>query len=263
MNVADLKTTNILGVPIFNGSKDTCIQVLEDALIANKNLFVSTVNPSFLYLSLKNSQFKKILSKQTDLNTPDGVGIQLAGEYLNQKNKNILNGLLIGIKHTVFRKPFSIMPARIDGVYLSSHLLNYCEKKGKDVIIFNRKDGLKSSYQIGDYLLRNFPSLKFSIIDVVAGEMLKNKVKGNLMLCTLGEYQQERFYVLNKKLLTANVYIGIGGTFDVLMNSASPSLFKSLGVDWLYRLFQNPKRLKKVWRSVVLFPLKVYSNSLN
>ena len=45
--------------------------------------------------------------------------------------------------------------------------------------------------------------------------------------------------------LSANVFQGVGGTFDVLAGKVAraPALFRRLHMEWLYRLLSNPRRL--------------------
>ena len=51
------------------------------------------------------------------------------------------------------------------------------------------------------------------------------------------------------------VAIGIGGTFDYLSGGAkrAPRWLRKLGLEWLYRLIKEPKRLGRIWRATAVF----------
>ena len=55
------------------------------------------------------------------------------------------------------------------------------------------------------------------------------------------------------------VAMGVGGTFDFLAGriKRAPHIFRSLGLEWLWRLIQEPRRIKRIRNAVVVFPLLV------
>ena len=59
------------------------------------------------------------------------------------------------------------------------------------------------------------------------------------------------------------VAIGVGGAFDFLVGKAkrAPSWMRSAGLEWLYRLINEPKRIVRIYRAVIVFPWKVLVNS--
>ncbi|HCA41483.1 MAG TPA: hypothetical protein DEP01_08415 [Aminobacterium sp.] len=77
------------------------------------------------------------------------------------------------------------------------------------------------------------------------------------MFVGLGIPRQEKWIYKNMKSLGNVVAIGIGGSFDVISGSLSraPMLIQKMGLEWLYRLIQEPWRWKRdlelftfVWR---------------
>lgn len=51
------------------------------------------------------------------------------------------------------------------------------------------------------------------------------------------------------------VFIGVGGSFDVLSGSKrrAPALFVKTNTEWLYRILREPSRLKRFYRNNVRF----------
>ena len=52
--------------------------------------------------------------------------------------------------------------------------------------------------------------------------------------------------------LPVSLFQGVGGTIDVLSGAATraPQAWQSLGLEWLYRLLENPRR----WRRQLALP---------
>lgn len=58
------------------------------------------------------------------------------------------------------------------------------------------------------------------------------------------------------------VAVGVGGTFDYLSGRVprAPRLFRQMGLEWLYRLFRQPWRWRRIMDAVVVFPIIVASD---
>lgn len=74
---------------------------------------------------------------------------------------------------------------------------------------------------------------------------------------------KERFITKNKNNLNSVVCFGVGGMFDIIAGKASraPGWVQKSGLEWFYRITQNPVgHSKRVFRA--LFPcLKVFANN--
>jgi len=57
--------------------------------------------------------------------------------------------------------------------------------------------------------------------------------------------------------------VGVGGTFDFLTGKMkrAPKLMRKAGLEWLFRLVQEPKRLKRIIDATVVFPFLAIFNS--
>jgi UDP-N-acetyl-D-mannosaminuronic acid transferase (WecB/TagA/CpsF family) len=63
--------------------------------------------------------------------------------------------------------------------------------------------------------------------------------------------KQERFIAAYCHLLPVKLMVGVGASFDLLSGNLAeaPDWIKKAGLQWLYRLFKEPKRL---WRRYLL-----------
>ena len=71
-----------------------------------------------------------------------------------------------------------------------------------------------------------------------------NSSKADILLVALGAPKQEKWIHNNKDKLNVKVCIGVGGTFDGIAGrmKRAPKFFQEHGLEWLYRLYKDPKR---------------------
>lgn len=67
--------------------------------------------------------------------------------------------------------------------------------------------------------------------------------KPDILFVALGSPRQEVWIFNHKEILNVPVSIGVGGSFDVLagIKSDAPNWARGRGLEWFYRLMQNPK----------------------
>ena len=73
-----------------------------------------------------------------------------------------------------------------------------------------------------------------------------------MILVAFGPITQERWIVQHLPNLPASFAIGLGGTFDYIVGirSAPPAFIRAIGLEWLYRLFTQPHRIKRIYQAV-------------
>ena len=78
-------------------------------------------------------------------------------------------------------------------------------------------------------------------------EMCRQIVKANtdILLVGLGCPKQEFFVHRNAQRLKGLAAIGLGGTFNFICGhiSRAPKWMQRLGMEWIFRIIQEPKRL--------------------
>ena len=90
----------------------------------------------------------------------------------------------------------------------------------------------------------------FSQIEVAAPDII---------LVALGVPQQEELIYRHLHKFQKGIFVGVGGSFDVLSNTKSraPKLFIRLNLEWLYRILREPSRLKRFYQNNVKFIFRV------
>jgi exopolysaccharide biosynthesis WecB/TagA/CpsF family protein/anti-anti-sigma factor len=74
-----------------------------------------------------------------------------------------------------------------------------------------------------------------------------NNSKADILLIAFGNPKQEIWFERNRHRLSVPVSIGIGGTFEFITGSVAraPLWMQKAGLEWIFRILQDPKRLWK------------------
>ena len=217
---------------IYNEEENIFYSILEDLLTTNKKKFIITVNPEIIMKSYKNIEIKEMLLNDNNILVPDGISIIKKAKQYN-----------INIKE------------RITGVDISSKTLEICNKNKKSIYLFGSKK------EVLDKLIININIVGFSDGYVEDKDKIMQEIiflSPDLILIALGVPNQE--LLINKYIEKAKkgVFIGVGGTFDVLSGckKRAPKLFIKLNLEWLYRIICEPTRLKRFIQNNIVFMFK-------
>lgn len=228
---------NIFGIEIGNLSRAETIEHIHRWLDSNSFHRIATVGPEFLLLATKNRAFRGAL-ESADLRTADGVGLHLpfflAGETLS---------------------------ARITGADLLPEIFRRAEVKQLTVGLMLDPGGLSSYEAIKKALLEAYPDLS---VAKFAPEYLAESasIPYHIVLCNYGAPLQEIVLAgLRPSPGAVRLAMGVGGAFDFLTGKIprAPKVIRTIGLEWLWRLWQQPRRFRRIWNAVFVFPVKVLS----
>lgn len=76
-----------------------------------------------------------------------------------------------------------------------------------------------------------------------------NNSNADILIVAMGCPRQEFFISRYKNKLKCKIFMGVGGSFDVLAGKVSraPEWMINLGLEWLYRVFKEPKRILRLF----------------
>lgn len=229
----------ILGVRVDNLSQEEILRKVADSLGENKFYQIATVNPEFVLAAQKDEKFREALNG-CDLNVADGFGLYLA-----------------------FWKRGEKLRYRLTGADLMEEILKRAEEKKLGVFLAANRNGLSGWEETANAIKKVYPDLKIDGINM-DGKISKLKIGnfGNyeVIFCNFGAPFQEKFLHSLKSLKNGKIRLamGVGGSFDYLTGQIrrAPVCMRQLGLEWLWRLFQQPKRWKRIWNAVVVFTWK-------
>ncbi len=189
-----------------------------------KQRVVFSVNPEITYSCQTNEYLKEIINSG-DIKIADGIGIVKAVKFLYGKDIDRITG--IDTINTI----------------ISSELAN---KKtflygAKQEVVELAAKNLQQDYKcnISGYH-HGYEKDNDKVIDAI------NASEAEIVFVGLGFPKQEEWVYDNKKRLSSvKLFVVVGGSFDVFSKQVkrAPVAFQKLGLEWLYRLFKQPKRL--------------------
>ena len=252
--VFGLNDWEIFDIRLFGSSLDQVLKIIDGWIVSKaKKKWIATVNPEFVMKSTKSDHFKSLLEK-TDLNVVDGVGLLWAHEFIKlssckvyKVNKFIkfLNGIKIGTEILKGKHRESL----ITGVDLMSELCGLAAKKkykvfflggfsdrAKRTMEYFKKDKTEMDYCSGEP--------KFSNEEVL--EKI-NKFKPDILFVAYGMKKQEEWIDKYLDKLDIGVVIGVGRSFEYYSGDLkrAPLAWRRMGMEWLYSLIKEPKRLRR------------------
>lgn len=143
---------------------------------------------------------------------------------------------------------------RVTGADMVPALAEKAAREGKSIYFFGGIDG--SAKRTAMILKDRYPNLKvagYSAPMIDLNDEIENKVEiarinitnPDILLIALGNPKQEIWFSRFKKYIKVPVSMGIGGTFEFIsgVTSRAPDWMQKTGLEWIYRMSQDPKRL--------------------
>ncbi len=233
------KTAKVLGFDVDLISFRDAVSFIIDKISKNEGMNVVTINPEIISAAEKNKELSEII-QSSELVVADSSGIKTA---LKLKGIN---------------------QEQIPGIELSYALVNECAKRGYNVALIGSTDYVIKS--ASDKLKAEFKDLKLCYIhdgffNCEEEEIIISKLKETnpqLILVALGSPKQDLFIKKCKEVIKNAVFIGVGGTFDVWAGvvDRAPEIFRKIGAEWIYRIYKQPYRIKRIYKTLPLFLFK-------
>ncbi|NJK34388.1 MAG: WecB/TagA/CpsF family glycosyltransferase [Oscillatoriales cyanobacterium SM2_2_1] len=235
-----LKTSSVLDLPIH--ITDSYIQWIVEQWQQRKGLHIITLNAEMTMQAQHNEQLSTII-KRAELVIPDGAGVTL---FLKSKGEKV---------------------QRCPGIELAQDLLAVaCQNQWRICLIGGTPSVLEktlhhwqtklSGLQILNAFDGYFGSDQESMILQTLAEL-----QPDLILVALGVPRQEVWIAQNRDHCPHAIWMGVGGSFDVWagVKKRAPRLLRENNLEWLYRLYQEPWR----WRRMLALPQFVWRVVIN
>ena len=227
-----LPRVNILGVGVTAMSMEVALQESEALLDRGGRGYVCVTGVHGIMEAQSDEQFRNILNSSF-LTTPDGMPTVWLGHLAGYKD--------------------------MTRVYGPDYMLGFCERsvaKGYKHYFYGGKEGVAAELKAA--LTMKFPGLQvvgtycppFRPLNEQEEADLKAQLKilkPDVLWCGLSTPKQERFMFAYANNLPVNMMVGVGAAFDLLSGNLdeAPTWMKKTGLQWLYRMIKEPKRL---WR---------------
>jgi N-acetylglucosaminyldiphosphoundecaprenol N-acetyl-beta-D-mannosaminyltransferase len=229
--MSNLTTKPILGSPVTALPFETQVSEITNWAKKRENHYVCVANVHMLVEAHWHADFAKVL-EQADLVTPDGMPLVWVLRLMGMKRQN-----------------------RVAGLDLFLALCAKAEQNGIPIYFVGSQATILERIRVR--LMQEFPKLKiaglaplpFRPLTVQEREKLLDDIedsKAGLVFVSLGCPKQEKWMHQNRDRVSA-VMLGLGGVFPIYagLQRRAPRLVREWGLEWLYRLVQEPGRLWK------------------
>ncbi len=224
--------TTILGVEISAITYRDALKQISQAALDKSQKYVCVCAVHLIIECQKNEQLK-IGVNQSLLTTPDGMPLV----WLSH---------LYGNTHT----------KRVYGPILMQKLCALSERVGWKVFLLGGSAG--QGKKLGKILKKKYPQLticgSIDTPDRVLNSTQKQSIRQHIdraqpeiVFVGLGCPYQENWMIEQRPYIKSGVFIGVGAAFNFISGDVAqaPSWMQNHGLEWLFRLLQEPRRLAK------------------
>ncbi len=240
-----MEKVNLLGFFISNCTYHELLEEIKKAIKNRKGIHIVTANAAMLTTAQRDNELKKCLF-EADIITADGMSIIWATKFLGYPLKERVTG--------------------IDSIW---RIIEQAEKFNQKIFLLGSEQSVIE--KVVKTIKNKFPNLDLvgyrngyfeKDEDVIA---LIKRCQANILLGGMGFSFQEKWICKYKKILNVPVIMGVGGSFDVIAGklTRAPLWVQKIGMEWFFRLIQEPKRLwKRYLITNTMFIYKVMKTKL-
>jgi N-acetylglucosaminyldiphosphoundecaprenol N-acetyl-beta-D-mannosaminyltransferase len=234
----------LFSIPIQNATMDDAVQFITGKTAATATKHICFVNSDCVNITTTDKEYLSIL-QQADAVYADGIGMKIAG--------------------IILKKPIR---QNVNGTDLFPPLCKTLEEENKRIFLLGGQPGIAD--RVREYIHTHYPRL--SVAGVQHGffndddekEILRRIAveKPDVLLVALGVPLQEKWIFTHQASLGAGVAIGVGGLFDFYSGRIprAPYWMRKIGLEWLFRFYQEPRRLwKRYFIGNIVFLLRTVS----
>lgn len=224
-----VEKATILGIQFDICTQQQAVEQIMQRMEDKEKGYVVTPNSEIAYLCRKNPTLTELINRAC-LILPDGVGIVYASKILKQ-----------GITQ------------KIAGVDFAQALMERMAQQGKSVFFLGAKPGVAE--QAAKKLQQKYAGLRVSGCcdgyfkqESDAVHAINAAGGADVVFVCLGAPKQEQFMQAHQEEINATILCGLGGSLDVFAGTVqrAPDIFIKLGLEWLYRLMKEPRRIGRM-----------------
>ena len=220
----------VLGVSFDDLTRQEAAQAGAALLEEDKFHYVVTPNPEFILAAEKDREFLQVLNG-ADLVLADGIGVVYSAKIQGTPLKG-----------------------RVPGIEFAADMLACLNERGGRLYLLGAKPGVAE--EAGRRIVEQYPNITLCgtqdgyFKDEEAALLKVAAARPDLLFVCLGAPKQEKWMARWGRHTGARLAIGLGGVLDVFAGNVerAPAAWQKLGLEWAYRLKQEPKRAGRMAR---------------
>ena len=224
-----LHTVNVLGIDVFSIRMAQLLNICEEYIDNKKALLLGVVNVAKLVNCHKNIELQRSLM-EADIVLADGLpiiwlsrmlgdplpervtGIDIMYELLKEANKKHYRVYFLGARPEVLQTMIKTIQKDYPGIPIAGYRDGYFDKDEEQDVAKNIKDS-----------------------------------HADILFVGISSPKKENFLKNWLNFIGVPICHGVGGSFDILagVTNRAPIWMQKCGLEWLYRLIQEPRRMWK------------------
>jgi N-acetylglucosaminyldiphosphoundecaprenol N-acetyl-beta-D-mannosaminyltransferase len=227
----------VIGIKVDNVSEDEALSLIDEWVDGAAPVYMAVVNAAKLVSARRDDELRGALMS-ADLVTADGMSVVWASRLLGSPLKE-----------------------RVTGIDLFERLIGHAAQRGASVYFLGGRDdavgGMVTRFK------REYPNLKvagyrngyFAAAETGAVVEQIRQSGAEFLFVAMGSPIQEIWIASYLSATGARFALGVGGAFDHLsgLSQRAPGWMQRSGLEWLYRLLSEPRRL---WRRYLIGNLR-------
>lgn len=219
----------LFGMPVAPSTMPDALDLCDEVIRNDEVLHIGVINAAKVVNSTKDPVLRDSVLK-SDIIYADGMGVVWASRMLGQP-----------------------LPERVAGIDIMMGLLERGNDKGYRVYLLGAKEEI--SAEVEKRIRQDYPGVQIagrrngyfdaSEEAAIAADIAASKP--DILFVAITSPKKERFLAQWADQIDAHIYHGVGGSFDVYAGlvERAPESWQRLGLEWLYRVKQEPGRLWK------------------
>jgi N-acetylglucosaminyldiphosphoundecaprenol N-acetyl-beta-D-mannosaminyltransferase len=226
------RQVKILGANIDRVTLDEAVQVINDFIASGQPHQVATVNLDFIRIAQENAEFRDIINR-SELAVADGMPLVWASRWSGDP-----------------------LPERVTGVELAEQCCALAARNGYRIFLLGGAPGVADG--AAEVWTKRYPGLQivgtysppmgpFSAEENQKMVSLVRAAQPHMLFVAFGAPKQDLWIAEHQQQLQVPLAMGVGGVFNFATGRVrrAPIWMRENGLEWLYRVAQEPRRL---WR---------------
>lgn len=236
--MTSVRRNELFGLPIAAVQMSGALDIVHEAITQGSTLHIGVVNAAKIVNMRKDAALREAVLK-SDVIFADGMSVVWAARLLG--------------------KP---LPERVTGIDLMMGIFERGNAHGYRVYLLGAQRHVIE--KVAARMAREYPSLR--LVGYRDGYFREDEeaeiaakiaaARPDVLFVAMTSPKKERFLADWGLAIGAHVYHGVGGSFDIYGEFVrrAPVTWQRLGIEWLYRLLQEPSRLwKRYMRTNLIF----------
>jgi N-acetylglucosaminyldiphosphoundecaprenol N-acetyl-beta-D-mannosaminyltransferase len=225
-----IPSIRLLGVRVHRVTMAMTLEAIRGFISSGRPHMIVTADASMIAMAQSDSELKEIVNA-ADLVTPDGSGLI--------KGAKILGTPLL---------------ERVSGVDICREICAMSAEMGFSIFFLGSEPGIAEA--AAENLQKQFPGMHVAGVrhgffkpdqdaEIVA---LVRESGASVLLAGMGIPRQEKWIKQYLNELGVCIAIGVGGSMDIFSGKVkrAPIWMQNHGLEWIFRLCQDPSKIKKV-----------------